>query len=116
MDSIKIGDEEFAMAIFEAQNKFRQNPHLLQAKMEGILPLFSGKVIHFPDNPVGLRLVEGSNSYKDAIKFLKVQEPLPALKWSSEIAKASRDHAKDLSSKGIKGHAGSDGSTPASRI
>lgn len=84
--------------------------------MKEILTYFSGKVIHFPGNPVGLRLVEGSNSYKDAIKFLETQKPLPPLKWSPELANASRDHANDLSSKGSKGHTGTDGSTPASRI
>ncbi len=58
MDSSKSSSlsEDTAYAIFKSQNKFREYPDALRTLMEKILTYFKGKVIHFPGNPVGLRL------------------------------------------------------------
>ena len=41
---------------------------------------------------------------------------MEALKWSTVLAKAAREHCKDLGRSGKTGHIGSNGSTPQQRI
>ena len=35
-------------------------------------------------------------AFVEAIEFLKVQKPVPPLKWSEELARAAKDHCNDL--------------------
>ena len=53
---------------------------------------------------------EGPSAVQEAIKYLKSAKPLQPLRWSSEMAKACRDHVKDTGPRGTVGHDGSDGS------
>jgi len=39
-------------------------------------------------------------AYVEAIEFLKVQKPVPILKWSPELQMAAEDHVKDISKSG----------------
>jgi len=42
---------------------------------------------------IPLRTHEGPGAVQDCINFLKLQQPLPALIWDDNIARACRDHA-----------------------
>jgi uncharacterized protein YkwD len=53
---------------------------------------------------------------REAIAFLRLQEPLPPLSWSDGLWLAARDHALDQGRTGATGHDGSDGSTMITRI
>lgn len=55
----------------------------------------------------GIETHEGPAAYKDAIDFLKVQPSAPALKWSSAMQKAAKDHIDDIGSKGQTSSLGS---------
>ena len=58
---------------------------------------------------------EGPAAVQEAITFLENMQPVGELTWSSEMAKACRDHVLDQGPKGATGHTGSDGSTSWSR-
>jgi len=39
-------------------------------------------------------------AFVEAIEFLRVQKPVPALKWSNELQRAAKDHCDDLGTTG----------------
>ena len=55
----------------------------------------------------GIETHEGPAAYRDAIEFLKVQPSVPALKWSSAMQKAAKDHIDDIGTKGQTSSLGS---------
>ena len=66
--------------------------------------------------PVNIRTNEGAAAVKEAIVVVGKMAARHPLQWSSSVAKASLDHAKDTVNKGFIGHTGSDKSTPSVRI
>ena len=59
---------------------------------------------------------EGIQCINNAIEFLKNQNPIKPLKYSFELSKSCKDHAKDIGSKGLSSHEGSDGKGLCERI
>ena len=59
---------------------------------------------------------EGIQCLNNAIEFLKNQNPIKPLKYSFELSKSCKDHAKDIGSKGLSSHEGSDGKGLCERI
>lgn len=53
---------------------------------------------------------EGDKAIQEAVRFLENARPLPALSASGGLARAAMDHVLDSGSRGMIGHAGSDGS------
>ena len=51
-----------------------------------------------------LRTKEGKDAVTEAIDFLKNQKAVTPIRWSSEMADASRAHVSDIGPKGLIGH------------
>ena len=60
---------------------------------------------------VTLRTKEGAEAVQAAITFLEQQDPVQPLRWSVDIAKASKDHAEDIGPRGLIQHDSSNGRT-----
>ncbi len=52
------------------------------------------------DGCSAIRTEEGQVAFVEAIEFLRVQKPVPALKWSEELERAAKDHCNDLGATG----------------
>jgi uncharacterized protein YkwD len=57
-------------------------------------------VLYSEDRSAGIETHEGPGAYRDAIEFLKGQQPVPSLKWSSAMQRAAKDHIEDIGPKG----------------
>ena len=53
---------------------------------------------------------EGEKAIREAVRFLEKARPLPPLSFSAGLTRAAMDHVIDSGSRGLIGHAGSDGS------
>lgn len=103
-------------ALLEEHNAARTDPVGYAAHLEALLPLFDGTVMRLPGSRQGLQTNEGPAAVREAIRALRQQQPLPPLAWVDGLWRAARDHALDQGPRGGSGHAGSDGSTMATRI
>lgn len=104
--------------VYEAHNKARSDPKSFVPILEEIMKYFDtdGKLLKMPDSTPVMHH-EGLSAYKEAVKFLKKQEPvLPELMFSELLESASKDHAQDIGPKGMTGHTGSDKSNFGKRI
>jgi uncharacterized protein YkwD len=97
-------------------NLVRGNPPAYAAKLEQMLPLFSGNLRRQPGSNVSIRTQEGAAAVREAIDVLRSQKPLPALTLSDGLSRAAGDLAADQARTGALGHTGSDGSSPGDRI
>lgn len=77
-------------------NKIRTNPKSYIPILEQYLEWFDGKVLDKPDSEAGIETQEGPSAYREAIEFLKVQKPIDALIYDSEVAKASEEYAIEI--------------------
>ncbi len=97
-------------------NKMRSDP--ARYAMQYILPLaknYKRRMLHYPgDKP--LRTREGVQALYECVRVLKKQPALPLLFPRRGLTKAARDHVKDQSRTGKKGHRGSDKSGFRERI
>jgi len=57
-----------------------------------------------------LKTIEGIKAWKKAYRKLQYQKQLSPFKWSNALAAAARDHCRDIGTKGLSSHKGSDGS------
>jgi len=105
-------------------NVARNDPARMIAKLEEILPNFdaaSPMLYRIPNDPVAVLTNEGKAAVLEAIKDLKDEKkkrtlPMPVLTLANGLCNAAQDHAKDQGVNGVFSHAGTDGSTPWSRI
>lgn len=116
MTSELSGVSELDRAVFVETNRLRTNPKSFLPYLKKRLANFKGKTIWMPGVKVGENTEEGPAAVVEAIEFLKKMTPIRELRWSAELAKASRDHVNDQGPKGATGHEGSDGSDPWQRI
>ncbi len=105
------GPSALERGVLEETNHARTDPAAYARHLEELLPWFQGDILMRPGATAGLRTEEGAAAVREAIAFLKRQEPRPALTWSDGLWRAARDHARDQGPTGATGHAGSDGST-----
>jgi uncharacterized protein YkwD len=103
-------------ALLTETNLARTNPAAYASHLEALLPLFDGDVIRRPGSNVGLRTNEGPTAVREAIRFLRQQQPLPPMTWADGIWRAARDHVRDQGPSGATGHDGRDGSNMDQRI
>ena len=96
-------------------NQARANPQLYASYLEKLKPLFKGKEYDRPGHDP-LVTEEGWSAVEDAIKFLKLARPLPALKLSQGLYLAAAAHVKDQSGTGNTGHKGSDSTFIEQRV
>lgn len=92
---------QFAIEIFEVQNKIRQNPKTFIHYLEKCLERFQGNILYDETNTIGIEMHEGPMAYIEAIEFLRIQEPVPTLKWASQLQKAALDHIQDIGPQGL---------------
>lgn len=62
-----------------------------------------------PDDPLAQKMLEAINAERAAAG-------LPALTWSTELARAAQHHSEDMAAYGFTGHYGSNGASPADRV
>jgi len=103
------------LQVVEEMNRARTNPRAYATWLEGMKQYYDGTVLKLPGQPP-LRTQEGIRAVDDAIRFLRSQRPLPALRLSLGMSMGSADHIKDIGARGTLGHYGSDGSQFLDRI
>ena len=81
-------------------NKIRQNPKSLIPDLEEMMNKFDGLLLKV-EGKVTLRTKEGAAAVREAIDFLNEQQPVLPLKWNEHVAKAAKDHVKDIRPKGL---------------
>ena len=106
---------EIDKGVLAAHNVVRSQPKAIIPQLQAMLAGFDGLILK-REGKINLRTNEGAAAVQELIDFLNVQEPLPTMTWSDEVAKAAKDHADDTGPKGITGHDGSDGSTLGDRL
>jgi uncharacterized protein YkwD len=97
-------------------NRARTNPSAFAATLDEILPRFDGLLVRREGWHLPTRTIEGAAAVREASAELRRTTPLPDLTRNDALERAARDHVADQSRTGALGHAGSDGSTVASRV
>ena len=111
----EIDFEQLAIDVFNEQNRVRTNPESYIEKLERATKFFKDKIFRHPAE-LPIETYEGVQAVYDAIEFLKNQNPVEPLQYCPELAQACKDHAKDIGSKGLSSHEGSDGNGLCERI
>lgn len=98
-------------------NKARTNPtRYIEEVLEPYLKLMDEDNTYINSEGISIITFEGKAAIKEAIAELKNTKPTYMLRPKQSLYLAALDHCKDCGPKGIKGHDGSDGSTPFIRI
>ena len=111
----EIDYEQLAIDVFNEQNRVRTNPESYIEKLERATNFFKDKIFRHPAE-LPIETYEGVQGLYNAIEFLKNQNPVEPLQYVQELSKACKDHARDLGSKGLSSHEGSDGNGLSERI
>jgi uncharacterized protein YkwD len=114
-DQGEIDYTKLSEALFKEYNKLRKNPKSYVEKLTKAENYYKDKIFRYP-NEIPIETYEGVSALKEAIEFLKTQEPVKELQYSNELTKSAFDHAKDIGSQGSYNHEGSDGSLLSDRI
>ena len=113
--SKEIDYEELEKQIFLLHNELRTNPKSFLSKLHSCLNHFKDKIYHKPDEEP-IQTYEGISAVKEAINFLKNQNPVHELTLNKDITQACRDHINDIGPKGLTNHEGSKRSNIGERI
>ena len=99
------------------QNLIRTSPETAKFTIKEQIQRFKNdrKTLNLPSGHT-LTTVEGISVWDEAIRAMESQAPLKALKWSDSLAAAARDHCRDIGSRGLFSHKGSNGSFPWDRM
>jgi uncharacterized protein YkwD len=103
------------LEILDEMNLARTEPQKYAAFVEEFKKYYRGTNLSIPGRQT-LITAEGTVAVDEAISFLRAATPLPAFQVSKGVCSAAADHVRDLVSKGLTGHKGSDGSTPNARL
>jgi hypothetical protein len=104
-----------ARDILSEINLVRSNPKSYIPKLERARQFFKDRIFRHPAE-IPIETYEGVDGIETAIEFLENQQSVPELRPVNELARAAKDHAIDLGSKGLSSHEGSDGSSISDRI
>lgn len=102
--------------IINEMNLARTEPQKYAAFVTEFKSYYKGNLLTYPGAKQGIVTAEGVPAVDEAITFLQTAKPLPAMTVTLGPYLAAKDHARDLSLKGITGHRGSDGSSPNARL
>jgi uncharacterized protein YkwD len=111
----KINYDTLEREVFDLVNQVRSNPKSLIPYLTESIDYFKGDILCLPGK-VPVTTLEGSNAFLEAINFLNKQKPVPKVARDNNLSHAAHDHVKDIGSKGLSSHEGSDGSSVTSRI
>jgi hypothetical protein len=107
--------EGLARGLLTETNLLRRDPAGYARHLDAMLGRFDGPLLERPGRRF-LRTEEGAAAVREAIVALRRTRPMAALRWSSGLARAARDHVRDQGPAGGLEHRGSDGSRPAQRM
>ena len=105
--SKKIDYKKIEEEIFNEQNILRKNPKSFIPKLEKSLNYYQNNILS-KDNEIPIPTYEGINAVKDAINFLKNQEPVQELIYSEEMSLSCKDLVNDIGPKGLITHEGTE--------
>jgi hypothetical protein len=111
----KIDYDSLEREVFDLINQVRQNPKCLIPYLTESIDYFRGDILCLPGK-IPVSTLEGSNAFLEAIDFLKHQKPVGKVVRDNNLSKATNDHVRDIGTRGLSSHEGSDGSTVTSRI
>ena len=110
-----INYDKICTELFKLHNDLRKDPISFIPKLTDWLNKFRQNTLYLlNENP--LNTYEGIDAVKEAIDFLKTQDPVEELTYRIELEKAAKDHALDIGTHGLIGHEGSKGSLLIDRI
>jgi len=107
--------KELNNSIIAEHNKIRTNPKSYIQILEDQIKLFKENVLYRP-NEIPIQTNEGPEAYKEAIEFLKQQQPLGELKLDNNLSLAAEDHLLDIAPKGLVSHESTNGKNVSDRI
>ena len=105
--TISIDYDEIAEEIFKEQNELRKNPQSYIEKLQNSLKYYSNKIL-FQKGEIPIATHEGEEAVKEAINFLKDQEPVQELIYNKDIALSCKDILDDIGPKGLITHEGTE--------
>ena len=105
--SSNINYEQIEEEIFKEQNELRKNPESYIEKLEKSLNYYQNNILS-KENEIPIPTYEGIKAVKDAINFLKKQEPVPELIYSKEMSLSCKELVNDIGPKGLISHEGTE--------
>ena len=111
----EIDFQQLAEEIFQEHNKLRKDPKSYIEKLTKAENYYKDKIFRHP-NEIPIETYEGVEGIKNAIEFLKNQEPVKELIYSEPLSKSALDHANDIGRQGLHNHEGSNDSLLSDRI
>ena len=103
--STNINYQKIEQEIFKLQNEIRKDPQSYMEKLENSLKFYRNNILS-RENEIPIPTYEGVEAVKDAITFLKNQQPVPELAYSKEISLSCKDLINDIGPKGLVSHEG----------
>ena len=111
----EIDFQQLAEEIFQEHNKLRKDPKSYIEKLTKAENYYKDKIFRHP-NEIPIETYEGVEGIKNAMEFLKNQEPVKELIYSEPLSKSALDHANDIGRQGLHNHEGSNDSLLSDRI
>ena len=105
--TISIDYDEIAEEIFKEQNEVRKNPQSYIEKLQNSLKYYSNNIL-FQKGEIPIATHEGESAVKEAINFLKNQNPVQELIYNKDIALSCKDIIDDIGPKGLTTHEGTE--------
>jgi hypothetical protein len=103
--STNINYQKIEQEIFKLQNEIRKDPQSYVEKLENSLKFYQNNILS-RENEIPIPTYEGVEAVKDAITFLKNQQPVPELAYSKEMSLSCKDLINDIGPKGLVSHEG----------
>ena len=107
--------QQLSEELFKEHNNLRRDPKSYIEKLNNLENYYKDKIFRCPKE-IPIETYLGSSGIKNAIEFLKNQEPIKELIYSESLSKSALDHANDIGSQGLLNHIGSKGSLLCDRI
>jgi uncharacterized protein YkwD len=97
--------QKIEQEIFKLQNEIRKDSQSYVEKLENSLKFYQNNILS-RENEIPIPTYEGVEAVKDAITFLKNQQPVPELAYSKEMSLSCKDLINDIGPKGLVSHEG----------
>ena len=111
----ELNFQQLSEELFKLHNELRKNPKSFIEKLSKADSYFKDKIFRYPSE-ISIETYEGPNGIKNAIEFLKNQNPVKELIYSESLSKSAFDHANDIGKQGLYSHESSNGALLNERI